>query len=145
MRLHSALLLSLVVVSAPLVADVQDDIVALERKAWKAWAAQDEATYGKTMTDDALLVAASGSVYAGKRAILADMAEYPCETKSFDFADPKVRMLSADVAMLTYRLTQDVSCKSVGKLAPKAFVTSIYVRQGNDWRWASYQETPLKK
>jgi uncharacterized protein (TIGR02246 family) len=145
MTFRTALLLALVVASPLLAADTKDDIVAVEKETFRAWAAQDAAAYGKTMAEDPVLIAASGGVYHGKQAILSDMAADPCEVKSYDFADAKVRMLSPDVAVLTYRLTQDVSCKSIGKLAPKAFVTSIYVRQSNEWRWVSYQETPLKK
>jgi ketosteroid isomerase-like protein len=92
----------------------------------------DMKAYGDTMADDAILIAASGNVCLGKQKILADRSSEsdPSEVKSFDLGNTKVRQLSHDIAVLTYNLTQDVTCKATGKLAAKAFVTSIYVRQG---------------
>ena len=139
------LLLALAVVSPPLAADDKDDIVSVERSTFKAWANHDMKAYGDTMADNPVLAAASGNVYQGKQNILADLTSDPCDVKSFDLADTKVRQLSPDIAVLTYNLTQDVTCKAAGKLATKAFVTSIYVRQGGKWRWVSYQETALKR
>jgi uncharacterized protein (TIGR02246 family) len=139
------LLLALAVVSPPLTADTKDDLVAVEKGAFKAWANQDMKAYGDTMADDAIVIAASGNVYLGKQEVLADLTGDPCDVKSFDFVNTRVRQLSPDIAVLTYNLTQDVTCKKIGKLASRAFVTSIYVRQGGKWRWVSYQETPLKK
>jgi uncharacterized protein (TIGR02246 family) len=141
-------LLALALVSSPLAADTKDDIVAVEKSSFKAWANHDQKAYGDTMADDPILIAASGNVFLGKQKILADLSSESddlCEVKSFDLADTKVRQLSPDIAVLTYNLTQDATCKASGKLATKAFVTSIYVRQGGKWRWASYQETALKK
>ena len=137
--------MALALVSSPLAADTKDDIVAVEKSTFKAWANQDMKGYGDTMADDAILIAASGNVYLGKQAVLADATSDPCDVKSFDLANTKVRQLSPDIAVLTYNLSQDVTCKSAGKLATRAFVMSIYVRQGGKWRWVSYQETPLKK
>jgi ketosteroid isomerase-like protein len=94
------------------------------------------------MTDDAVVIAASGEALMGKQAILADVSSTNCKVKSFDLADTKLRQLSADVAILTYNLTQDVMCEA--KLPAKVFATAVYVRQGGKWRWASYQETALK-
>ena len=139
-----ALLLALAVVSPPLAADTKDDIVAVEKCTFKFWANHDMKAYGETMTDDAVLISAGGSVLMGGQKILADLASDPCDVKSFDLADTKVRQLTPDIAILTYNLTQDATCKA-GKLATKAFVTSIYVRQEGKWRWTSYQETALKK
>jgi uncharacterized protein (TIGR02246 family) len=135
-----ALLLVLAVVSPSMAADLKDDLVALEKSSWKAFADHDAKAYGDTMTDDAVLVSASGEVVTGRQKIVADLS---CNVKSFDLADTKLRQLSADIAILTYNLTQDVTC-GAEKLPTKAFATAIYVRQGGKWRWTSYQETALK-
>ena len=74
---------------------------------------------------------------------MADISSSRCNVKSFDLADTKVRQLSPDIAILTYNVTQDVTCDGK-KLPPKLFATAIYVRQGGKWRWTSYQETALK-
>jgi uncharacterized protein (TIGR02246 family) len=138
-----ALLLALAVVSPSMAADLKEEIVAVEKASWKAFADHDAKAYGDTMTDDAVEVSALGEVVVGRQKILADISSSPCNVKSFDLADTKVRQLSADTAILTYALAQDVTCAGQ-KLPAKVFATSVYVRQGGKWRWASYQETALK-
>jgi uncharacterized protein (TIGR02246 family) len=138
-----ALMLALAVASPSMAADLKADIVALEKSSWQAYAKHDAKAYGATMTDDAVLVAASGDVLTGRQKIEADLSTNPCDVKSFDLADTKVRQLSPDIAILTYTLTQDVTCDGT-KMPAKAFATAVYVRQGGKWRWTSYQETVQK-
>lgn len=138
-----ALLLALAAVSPSMAADLKEEIVAVEKASWKAFADHDAKAYGDTMTDDAVQISAAGEVVTGRQKILADISSSPCNVKSFDLADTKLRQLSADIAILTYDLTQDVTCAGT-KLPTKAFATSVYVRQGGKWRWANYQETALK-
>jgi uncharacterized protein (TIGR02246 family) len=102
------LLLALAVMSPPLAADTKDDIVAVEKRAWKAWAAHDAKAYADTMTDDAVEITEDGDVTMGND-ILADTSSTACTVKSFDLADTKLRQLSPDIAILTYKLTQDVT------------------------------------
>jgi uncharacterized protein (TIGR02246 family) len=134
-----ALMLALAVVAPSMAADLKEEIVAAEKSSWKAYANHDAKAYGDTMTDDAVVAAASGGVMTGRQEILADLSSNPCNVKNFDLADTKLRQLSPDVAILTYNLTH-VTC-SGEKLPPKVFATATYVRQGGKWRWASYQET----
>jgi uncharacterized protein (TIGR02246 family) len=138
-----ALLFALAVVSSSMAADPKDDIVTVEKSSWKAFADHDAKAYSDTMTNDAVVAGASGEVMTGRQQILADLSNNPCDVKNFDLADTKVRQLSADIAILSYNLTQDVTCGGK-KLPTKIFATSIYVRQGGKWRWTSYQETALK-
>ena len=138
-----ALLLALAVVSSSMAAGLKEEIVAIEKDSWKAYANHDAKAYGETMTDDAVVAGASGDIMTGKQEILADVSNNPCSVKSFDLADTKLRQLSADIAILTYNLTQDVTCGGE-KLPAKIFATAIYIRQGGKWRWTSYQETTLK-
>jgi uncharacterized protein (TIGR02246 family) len=141
----SALALAMVALSATVLADDQADIVAVEKSTFKAWASGDMKAYGDTMHADAVATWASGNRFNGKQAVVGDLSTDPCEVKSYDLADIKVRMLSPDIAVLSYRLSQDATCKSIGKLAAQAFVTTVYHRQAGKWRWVSYQETPTKK
>jgi uncharacterized protein (TIGR02246 family) len=138
-----ALLLGFAVISPSMSADLKDELLALEKASWKAYANHDAKAYGDTMAEDAVVAGSGGDVMKGSKAILADLGNNPCDVKSFDLADTKLRQPSPEVALLTYNLTQDVTCGG-GKLPAKAFVTAVYVRQGGKWRWVSYQETALK-
>ena len=137
------LLLALAVASPSMAADLKEEIVAVEKASWQAYADHNGKAYSDTLTDDAVVITASGDVLTGRKNIVADASSTSCSVKSFDLADTKLRQLSADSAILTYNLTQDVTCEGK-KLPAKAFATAIYVRQGGKWRWTSYQETALK-
>ncbi len=137
-----ALVLALAVVSPSMAADPKEDIVAVEKSSWKAFAKHDAKAFGDTMTDDAVVVYLAGDVLTGKQEILADLSSNPCNVKDFDFADTRVRQLSPDIAILTFNVSQDITCKEK-KSPAQTVVTSIYVRQGGKWRWTSYQETPV--
>ena len=114
-----ALLLALAVVSPSMAADLKEEIVAIEKASWKALADHDAKAYGDTMTDDAIEVTAQGEVVMGRQKIMADIGSSPCNVKSFDLADTKLRQLSPDIAILTYNLTQDVTCD--GKKLPRRY------------------------
>ena len=135
-----ALLLALAVISPTMAADLKEEIVAAEKRAWQAFADHDVKTYSDGWTDDAVEVLADGSVLKDKQAILADLKSTTCKVKSFAIANTKVRQVTPDVAILTYSLTQDVTCGAT-KLAPKANASSLYVRRGGKWLGVHYQET----
>ena len=136
----ATLLLALAVVSPSMAADLKEDIVAAEKRAWQGFADHDVKTYSDVWTDDAVEFLADGSVMTDKQAILADLKSTTCKVKSFDIANAKVRQVSPDVAILTYDLSQDVTCGAT-KLAPKANASSLYVRRGGKWLGVHYQET----
>ena len=50
-----ALLLALAVVSSSMAAGLKEEIVAIEKDSWKAYANHDAKAYGETMTDDAVV------------------------------------------------------------------------------------------
>jgi uncharacterized protein (TIGR02246 family) len=139
----ATLLLALAVVSPSIAADLKEEIVAAEKRGWQAYADHDVKAYSDGWTDDAVEFLADGSVLTDKQAILADLKSTTCKVKSFDIANTKVRQVSPDVAILTYSLTQDVTCGAT-KLAPKANASSLFVRRGGKWLTVHYQETVLK-
>ena len=139
----AALVLVLAVASPSMAADLKEEIVAEEKKGWQAYADHDVKAYSDGWTEDAVETLADGTVLTGKQAILADLKSTTCKVKSFDIANTQVREVSPDVAILTYSLTQDVTCGAT-KLAPKAIVSSLYVRRGGKWLGVHYQETVLK-
>jgi hypothetical protein len=64
----------------------EDDVQALEKALWKAWAAHDLATFEQRLADDHVHISGSG-IIAGKAANLKDMKEHPCEVRSFEVGE----------------------------------------------------------
>lgn len=139
----ATLLLMVAAVSPSVAADLKDDLVAMEKRAWTAWGSQDAQAFRDLMTEDAVQAVAGAGVSTGREKIMADVKSNTCQMKSFEFTDAKLRQLSPDIAILTYMATQDTTCEGQ-KLPAKVFATSIYLRQGGKWRSTSYQETPLE-
>ena len=114
------LLLALAVVSPSMASDFKEDIVAIEKSSWKAVARHDAKAYGDTMTDDAISDSLKRQRHDGKTGGLGRHQQRRSTVKSFDIADTKVRQLSPDIAILTYNLSQDVTCD--GKSRPRSIL-----------------------
>ena len=77
----AALVLVLAVASPSMAADLKEEIVAAEKRAWQAFADHDVKTYSDVWTDDAVEFLADGSVMTDKQAILADLKSTTCKVK----------------------------------------------------------------
>ena len=138
----AALMLLVTVISPAIAGDLKDELVAMDKKAWTSWGSRDGKAFRDLVTEDAVQAVAGAGIATGRDKIMADVSGNPCQMKSFDFADAKVRQLSTDIALLTYTATQDTTCEGQ-KLPGKVYVTSVYVRKDGKWRSTSYQETAL--
>ena len=144
MKTAIALLLPLMlaVAAVPAAGGLQEDLVALDKAQWTAWAKKDGDVFRKNLTEDAVQIVAGTAPVVGRNAIAEGISAQSCELKSFDFHDIKLRQVTPEVAILSYTATQDSSCDGT-KLPPKIQVTSVYVQQKGKWLSANYQETPI--
>ena len=129
--------------SLALADELAEELIAAEKAGWDAWEKGDTKTFRAGFTEDAVYVVPGGSVLRGIETIMADVEDHGCDVRSLDFADFQVRQLSSDVAVLTYTVTQDITCE--GRILPGTiFATSVYVRQDGEWLVTNYQETALE-
>ena len=136
------LVLMLAITAIPAAAELQEDLLALDKNTWKAWSKGDGDVFRKQLTKDHVQVVAGLGRAIGRDAIAASVSTQDCNVKSFDFSDPSLAQPAPDVAILSYTAMQDASCDGT-KLPPKVQVISVYVRQAGKWMGASYQETPI--
>jgi uncharacterized protein (TIGR02246 family) len=139
----ATLTFALAMVPLPAAADLQADLLAMEKTMWTAWGKKDGTPFKTMLTADAVEVVAGTAPVVGRDAIVKSVTTLPCELKSFAFADGKLRKVSADVAIVSYTATQDATCEGK-KLPPKLHSTAIYVKQKGKWLQTSYQETPIE-
>lgn len=142
-RLLAALLMFCGLIPLALAADLQAELMAQEKMLWTAWSKKDGEPFKKVLAPDAMEVIAGARPAVGRDAIVKEITSHNCETKSFAFQDAKLRMLGADVALLTYTATQDTMCGK-DRLPPKVLATSIRVKQKGQWLQVHYQETPIE-
>jgi hypothetical protein len=141
-RLFATLVLLLGLAPLAVAADLQAELVAVEKSDWTAWGKKDAAVVKKIATVDAVSIIAGVAPAIGRDAIIKETTTHTCEMKSFAIQNPKLRKLGADVAVLTYTATQDTTCDGK-KLPAKLFSTAIYVQQKGKWMKTQYQETPI--
>jgi uncharacterized protein (TIGR02246 family) len=139
----TALVWVLVAVAAPPLqaGDLQADLLAREKASWTAWGNRDGAASTQGMTEDIVQVIAGIGRTVGKQAVAAATSGHDCVMNSFEFHDAQLRQITPDVAILSFRATQDTNCG--GQALPSSVhATSVYVRRDGDWLVTSYQETP---
>ena len=122
-------------------AQSQRTIIATEKKLWEAWKNKDVKVFRANLAADGLQVGETG--VGDKAAILKSMAGSDCEVRSYSLSDIKVVFLAGNVALITYKGTQDATCG--GQAIPAAvWASSTYILRGGRWLAASHQETPAK-
>lgn len=122
-------------------AQIQKNLIATEKKLWEAWKNKDVKPFKAALPTDAITVSDTG--VDGRDATLKSIAGNDCKVNSYSLSDFKLTMLNADVAVLTYKGTQDATCG--GAAVPAAvWASSVFVRRGGKWYAATHQETPAK-
>jgi hypothetical protein len=122
-------------------AQSQKMIIATEQKLWNAWKNKDIKPFRANLSPESLQVSDSG--VADRATILKSMEGMDCEVRSFSLSDIKVVFLASNVAMITYKGTQDATCGGQ-TIPPAVWASSTYVQRGGRWLAASHQETPAK-
>src|SRR4029453_17452382 len=117
--------------------ELQDQLVAIERRLWT----NDAAFYEAHLTDDALLI------FAETGAITRDVAvsgtgKSNAEGRRWErveFTDTRCIRIGPDAALLTYRVSARWAHEASGS---SALARSLYVRHIGSWKLAFHQQTP---
>jgi uncharacterized protein (TIGR02246 family) len=121
---------------------LRDELMVLERAIWEALKERDRAAMRRLLADDAVLIDDDGTRYY-KSEMLDHMTNYRLDSYRIE-PTYAVRMLSADVAALHYRVISRGAERFDRTTTDKVLVSSVYVRRDGKWRIVLYQETPLK-
>ena len=121
--------------------DLQQELLDLERKYWKAIQDRDADTATK-LTDDPCIVAGAQGIARMDTKSLASMMQGARYTLH-DFKlqdDIQVRMLSDDVAIVAYRVHEELTVE--GKpVTLDAADASTWIRRGDRWLCALHSES----
>jgi hypothetical protein len=108
------------------------DLRALEESLWREQTRFDRGYMERILTDDFLEFGRSGRRY-DRAAILA----LPAGSIATSLRDLEVRMLGADVALVTY-----VTESAYDDTVERANRASVWVRRDGNWRLQFHQGTP---
>lgn len=114
-------------------------LLDLERRGWDALCdGTGSAFYGALMTDDALMVLATGQVMT-RDEVVAALASAP-RWDTYDLADVRLVMAGAGAA-LVYTATAGRQ----GAADVVAAMSSVYVAADEGWRLVLYTQTPVSR
>ncbi len=121
-------------------APTKDSLMTLEKDAWEAWKNRDAKWTEENSTEKYVSLGTTGRM--DKAAAVKSYTEQKCEIKNYSLSDDEMHMVGPDVAVLTFKGTQDYTCD--GKKGPAdVWSASVYVREGDKWKAAFYAETPV--
>lgn len=113
-------------------------LLKLEHAGWSSLCdGTGGAFYRDMMTPDGVMIVADGSVMTRDEAALALGSSRPWSSYEIDV--PRMVPISDDAHALIYRGTG----RRDGETPFVAMMTSVYVRAGEDWKLALYQQTPV--
>ena len=120
------------------VSNVKQQIVGDEQALVEAEKRHDSSAFGPLLREDLIYVAFNGWVFTKKD--LVSKMRY-IDVDDYDPANFKVRMPSANTALITYDLKAKASI--AGHQLPKSqYVSSLWVHKGKQWQLLFHQATP---
>ncbi len=120
-----------------------DALIAVERAVWEAWKAHDARTIEELTARDISFINIFGTYFGTKADALKDWAGTGCDVKSVSVTDAAGTMLSPTVGILTFKGSADGTCYGQ-KLGP-IWGTSVYVRDGDAWKWVFGINLPARR
>ncbi|MEJ0049304.1 MAG: nuclear transport factor 2 family protein [Rhodospirillales bacterium] len=120
-------------------AAVHEQLAALEKQSWVAWANHGGTFFSEFLSDDHVEVGSRG--VTGKASVVAGVASPACKVESYTVGDFRFTRIAADTAVLVYKAEQKTTCAGTPVPSP-AWATSVYVRRDGRWLNVLYQQTP---
>jgi ketosteroid isomerase-like protein len=123
-------------------AALENLLIAQEKGTWEAVKRHDAAAFAAVCLDDCEEIWADGSVLPIKE-ILAQVPD--TEIAEYKMEEEKVIFLNPETALVRYKIWAKTSYKGQGTPPQWAHATAVWVRKGDAWKAAFYQETALPK
>src|SRR3954447_13995215 len=90
-------------------AAVEQDLLALEYQYWQAIKDRDVEAALRLSDEPCTVVGAQGVGTVDKRTLATMLQSESYTLKRFEFQDPKVRLLSEDVAIVAYKVREELT------------------------------------
>ena len=122
--------------------NLEKEIVGLEKKFWQSMIDKDIETGAGLAADPCLVTGAQGVGRIDRKTFAKMMQEGKWELHAFDFSDVKVEQVTDDVAVIAYKVREDLTVDGK-KLTMEAADASTWVRDGGRWVCALHTESVL--
>jgi len=120
------------------------ELIELEHAFWNAMKLRDGKAAGKLTDQTALVVGPQGvgEIDREKMTEMVDTAKWKLERFEMDPKKLKVKMISDDVALVAYEVTERVVLPGGEEKRLTAYDSSVWVRKLGRWVCAMHTETP---
>ena len=123
--------------------DVEKELVKLEKQYWQAIKDQDVETAMELTDDECIVAGAQGFSRISKEAIDGMIRSSEYKLNRFRIGDdPEVRLLSNDVAIVAYKVHEELTVDGE-PVTLDAAESSTWVRRGDRWVCALHTEAIL--
>lgn len=117
----------------------EKELVQLEKQYWQAMKDKDVEAAIRLTDDPCIVTGAQGVASIDREAFRGMMTGAPWSLQDYDVSDVQVRLLSDDVAIVAYKVTEELTVE--GKpLKLEAADSSTWVRRGGRWVCALHTE-----
>ncbi len=117
----------------------EKELVQLEKRYWQAMKDKDVETAMRLNDDPVIVTGAQGVATIGRDAFKGMMTDASWSLHDYDVSDVQVRLLSDDVAIVAYKVTEDLTVE--GKpVKLEAADSSTWVRRNGQWVCALHTE-----
>jgi hypothetical protein len=121
-----------------------DALMAAEKAIWEAWREHDAKRLEDLTAKDISFINIFGTYFATKADALKDWTGPGCDVKSVSVTDGAGTMLSPTVGILRHTGTADGTCYGQ-KVDAVIWGTSVYVKEGEVWKWAFGINLPARR
>ncbi len=109
-------------------------LLSMEKQVWEAWKDHDGGRLSGLTTNEISFINIFGSHFGTKAEALQDWSAAGCDAKSVRVTNAAGRMITPTVGILRFKGTVDGTC--FGQRPGPIWGSSIYVKQGDGWKWA---------
>jgi uncharacterized protein (TIGR02246 family) len=121
-------------------ASVEQELINLERQYWQAMKDGDAAACGRLSDDPCVVTGASGAAQLDRATLVKMMGTGAWKLNAFELSKPIVRLLTDDVAVVAYKVHEDLTVD--GKpVSMDAADSSVWVRRDGRWLCAVHTES----
>lgn len=118
---------------------VEKELVQLEKQYWQAMKEKNVEAAMRLTDDPCIVTGAQGIARIDREAFKGMMTDAQWSLQDYDVSDVQVRMLSDDVAIVAYKVTEDLTVE--GKpVKLEAADSSTWVRRNGRWVCALHTE-----
>ncbi|HEV3192615.1 MAG TPA: nuclear transport factor 2 family protein [Polyangiaceae bacterium] len=121
---------------------VEKELLALEKRYWQAIKDKDVETAMRMTHDPCIVAGASGAASIGRDTFVKMMSGAKYTLNAFELGDAKVLSLSDDVAVLAYKVHEDLTVDGKN-VSMDAADCSTWVKKSGRWLCAAHTESLL--